>query len=199
MNVLVMCKAPVEGKVKTRLMTQYSAREAMQWHQAMASTVIERAQRLFSNVVVATDDVSHPFFRAFDVPLLSQGEGDLGERMIHVMRETCKPNEAVMFLGTDSPHMLNERLKQAQQTLQNHHVVLGAVEDGGYDLIAMRIPYVDMLKHIDWGTDKVLQQSVQKAEALALSYQILEPSFDVDTPDMLARAIKMGWNYREYP
>ncbi|MDQ6995564.1 MAG: TIGR04282 family arsenosugar biosynthesis glycosyltransferase [Mariprofundaceae bacterium] len=193
-KLIVMCKSPVKGKVKTRLMTTYSAQEAMQWHQAMATTVIQRAQRLFPKVMIAVDDVSHPFFTRFDAEICSQGEGDLGERMRHVMQQFCKQGEAVMFLGTDSPHMLDERLKQAEQALNTHDIVLGAVEDGGYDLIAMRQAYPDMLKGMDWGTEKVLAQSIEKAKRLALSYQLLDVSFDVDTPDMLSRAIKMGWH-----
>jgi len=192
-TLIVMCKAPVEGKVKTRLMVEYSAREAMQWHQAMATTVIQRAQRLFPNMVLAVDDESHPFFTRFDAPLCVQGKGGLGERMIRVMQQVCQQSDAVMFLGTDSPHMLDQRLKQAVQALQTHDVVWGAVEDGGYDLIAMSQPYPELFKGMDWGTEKVLAQSIKKASALGLSYHLLDVSFDVDTPDMLKRAIKMGW------
>jgi len=192
-TLIVMCKAPVEGKVKTRLMIEYSAQEAMQWHQAMATTVIQRAQRLFPNMVLAVDDESHPFFTRFDAPLCLQGKGGLGERMIRVMQQVCQQGDAVMFLGTDSPHMLDQRLKQAVQALQTHDVVWGAVEDGGYDLIAMRQPYPELFKGMDWGTEKVLAQSIKKASALGLSYHLLDVSFDVDTPDMLKRAIKMGW------
>ncbi|MDQ6973537.1 MAG: TIGR04282 family arsenosugar biosynthesis glycosyltransferase [Mariprofundaceae bacterium] len=192
-KLIVMCKAPIEGKVKTRLMVKYSAREAMQWHQAMATTVIQRAQRLCPHMVLAVDDVYHPFFTHFNSPLYLQGDGDLGERMIHVMQQVCQQDEAVMFLGTDSPHMLDQRLNQAVQALQSHDVVWGAVEDGGYDLIAMRQPYPDLFKNMHWGTEKVLAQSIKKATAMGLSYHLLEVSFDVDTPDMLKRAIKKGW------
>jgi len=191
---VVMCKAPVEGKVKTRLMTQYSAREAMQWHEAMASTVIERAKRLFSKVVIAVDDVEHPFFTPFDLPLLPQGGGDLGARMVRMMQKLSLTDGSVLFLGTDSPHMQDERLLQAVNALKTHDVVLGAVEDGGYDLIAMRQAYDVMLQGIDWGSDRVLQQSLDIAKLAGLSCRILDVSFDVDTPDMLARAMAAGWN-----
>jgi len=192
-HIIVMCKAPVQGKVKTRLMTTYSAQEAMQWHVAMATTVIHRAKRLFPNVVIAADDVTHPFFKSFALPLLTQGTGDLGDRMLRIMQQLCAQDDAVLFLGTDSPHMQDSRLLQAIEALQRHDVVLGAVEDGGYDLIAMRNPCAAMLDGIAWGTDQVLQQSIEKAVSLALSYHILSVSFDVDTPEMLQRAFNLGW------
>ena len=191
MQVVVMCKAPVEGKVKTRLMTHYSAAEAKAWHEAMATTVVARAQRVFSDVYVAVDDVTHPFFAAWDVPLLPQGAGDLGERMVRVMRGLGEGS--LMFLGTDSPHMQEQRLREAERSVQEVDVVLGAVEDGGYDLIAMRTPDAAMFSDIDWGSARVLQQSVARAASLGLSYRVLDASFDVDTPDMLARAWAEGW------
>jgi len=196
-QVVVMCKAPVEGKVKTRLMTQYSALEAMQWHEAMARTVIERAKRLFSKVLIAADDVEHPFFTPFDLPLLAQGGGDLGARMVRMMQKLELMHRPVLFLGTDSPHMQDERLFQAVNALKTDDVVLGAVEDGGYDLIAMRQAYDVMLQGIDWGSDRVLQQSLDAAKLADLSCRVLDVSFDVDTPDMLTRAMAVGWRRKD--
>jgi len=194
-QIIIMCKAPVQGQVKTRLMSQYSALEAMQWHQAMATTVIERAKRLFSKVIIAVDDVEHPFFASFDLPLLPQGSGNLGTRMIHIMQQ-LESEGGFLFLGTDSPHMQDERLRQAVEGLQTQDVVLGAVEDGGYDLIAMRQAYEGMLQGVDWGTEHVLQQSLALAHDAGLACKVLDVSFDVDTPDMLQRAIALGWRRR---
>ena len=117
--VIIMCKAPIEGKVKTRLMTAYTAKQAMQLHQAMAMTVIERAKRLFEHVWLAVDDVQHPFFKPFDLPLHAQGIGDLGERMSRLMLQAIQQgHENILFLGTDSPHMPDLRLMEAFEALK---------------------------------------------------------------------------------
>jgi len=194
--VIIMCKAPIEGKVKTRLMTVYSAKQAMQLHQAMATTVIERAKRLFEHVWLAVDDVQHPFFKPFDLPLHAQGIGDLGERMSRLMLQAIQQgHENILFLGTDSPHMPDLRLMEAFEALKNHDVVFGAVEDGGYDCIGMKGAHSELFLAIDWGTESVLKQSLRIAKQHHLQYCILEESFDVDTPDMLQRAQQMGWNF----
>ncbi|MDQ6955739.1 MAG: TIGR04282 family arsenosugar biosynthesis glycosyltransferase [Mariprofundaceae bacterium] len=193
--VIIMCKAPVEGKVKTRLMSKYTATEATAWHKAMATTVIERAKRLFQHIWLAADDISHPFFTSFEVPMYAQGEGNLGERMCFLMEQASQAGfEKLLFLGTDSPHMLDKRLLQASSALDDYDVLLGAVEDGGYDLIAINHTYPSLFSGISWGSEHVLQQSVAIAQKEDLHYLVLEESFDVDTPDMLIRAIRAGWN-----
>ncbi len=193
--VIIMCKAPVEGKVKTRLMSTYTAAEATAWHKAMATTVIERGKRLFHYVWLAADDISHPFFTSFEVPMYAQGEGSLGERMCSLMEQASQAGfEKLLFLGTDSPHMSDERLLQASSALDDCDIVLGAVDDGGYDLIAINHTYPALFSDISWGSEHVLQQSVAIAQKEGLHYLVLEESFDVDTPDMLMRAIRAGWN-----
>ena len=188
-HLIVMCKAPIAGRVKTRLTPIFSVEEAATIHKAMATTVIERAARLFSNVTIAADDVSHPFFKPFGLPVVEQGEGDLGARMNRLMLKTFDDGaEATMFLGTDSPHMGESRLQAAVEALSGSNVVLGPVEDGGYDLIAMSGPYHQLFDGIAWGSEQVLKQTIQQAENFNVSVALLDESFDLDTPESLERA-----------
>ena len=155
-RVIIMCKAPVPGRVKTRLMSRYSADQAAALHAAMATTVINRAVRLFEDVVIAADDVSHPFFAGFGLPVLAQGEGDLGERMDRQLEMAFSSSaEAALLLGTDSPHMPDARLIAAVDKLKDVDVVLGPVEDGGYDLVAMS-RLLSVFSDIEWSSGLVL-------------------------------------------
>lgn len=193
--LIIMCKAPVEGKVKTRLMAKYTAAQAMAWHQAMATTVIERAKRLFQHVWLAVDDTAHPFFKTFGLPLYAQGEGDLGERMAHLLKQASQHGyKKILFLGTDSPHMPDKRLLQVTSALNEYDVVLGAVEDGGYDLIAMNGAYPVLFSDIAWSSEHVLKQTLAIIQKQQLNCLVLEESFDVDTPEMLERAKHAGWH-----
>lgn len=188
-HAIIMCKAPVAGRVKTRLMPSYSAEEATTIHRAMAKTVIERTSRIFPDSCIATDDVSDPFFGQFDLPLVDQGEGDLGKRMSRLMSRAFGDGAgAVLFLGTDSPHMPESRLAEAIKMLDGHDAVIGPVEDGGYDLIAMGRPCPELFTAIDWGSERVLQQSRKRAEEASVSLALLDEGFDLDTPESLERA-----------
>jgi len=188
-HLIVMCKAPVSGLVKTRLSPPYSADEAAAIHQAMAETVIGRNSTMFSNSWVATDNVTHPFFERFDLPLVDQGEGDLGDRMARLTSKAfAEGASAVLIVGTDSPHMPDSRLTRAVEMLGSFDAVVGPVEDGGYDLIAMNDAYTDLFCEIQWGSGSVLGQTLQRANKSAISLGQLDISFDLDTPEDLERA-----------
>jgi len=194
LRAIIMCKAPVAGRVKTRLTPPYSADEATDIYRAMAETVIERTSSMFSNVCIASDDVSHPFFEPFGLNMIDQGEGDLGDRMSRLMQQTFNDGaDSVLFLGTDSPHMPNSRLKRAAALLANYDVVIGPVEDGGYDLIAMNQPYLELFNTIRWSSEHVLQETLQHVEKLDLKLKLLDMSYDLDTPESLHRAASI-WN-----
>lgn len=191
-NVIIMCKAPVAGRVKTRLIGTLTAENAAQLHARMAMAVIERARRLFGDIFIAADDPKHPFFSRFKVPLLSQGDGDLGVRMDRLMRQAFAGGaEAVLILGTDSPHMRDERLLEAYRQLRDHDVVIAPVEDGGYELIAMSAPY-PLFDHICWSSEQVLSQTLALAKDQGLRVALLEAGFDLDRPEDLERA---GWAF----
>jgi len=195
MRVIIMCKAPVAGRVKTRLMSAYSAEEAAAIHAAMARTVIDRARRLFDDVWLAADDPEHPFFQQSGVPLRRQVTGNLGQRMASEVRRTFRDGASgVLLLGTDSPHMADGRLLAAARFVDQYDVVVGPVEDGGYDLIAMRAPHTSLFRGVAWGTERVLAQTCAIAEQHALTLKALPESFDVDTPAMLERALQAGWS-----
>jgi rSAM/selenodomain-associated transferase 1 len=192
-QLFIMCKAPVAGEVKTRLLSRYSAEQAAGLYASMAETVIHRASRLFDHVCIAADDPTHPFFFAFDLPVCPQGDGDLGQRMSRLMcRAFADGADAEMFLGTDSPHMPDSRLLQTAKALQNHDMVIGPVEDGGYDLIAINSSQ-NVFDDITWSSGQVLEQTLSHIQRLGLSCLQLDVGFDIDYPEDIERAAQAGW------
>jgi len=195
---IVFCKAPVAGNVKTRLQPDFTPEQAADIHAAMASCVIDRTLRLFPQTWIAADDPYHPFFRRFDASVLPQGEGDLGMRMNRLAeRAIAYGARGVLLLGTDSPHMGAARLHCALRLLHQCDVVLGPVEDGGYDLLAMRADVKGLFQDIAWGTSAVLSETVNRISGLGLSCRCLSTGFDVDTPDDVARAVRTGFKLPE--
>lgn len=193
-RAIILCKAPVPGRVKTRLTPAYSATEAARLHAAMARTVIARARSLFTDVRLAADACDHPFFSQFGLPVVAQGPGSLGERLVRLCSGAFAAGEApVLFLGTDSPHMPTRRLTDAVRLLRSHDVVIGPVEDGGYDLIACRRCRPGIFEGIRWSSVHVLEDTLARIDAQGLSRALLGTSFDVDRAEDVARARSCGW------
>ncbi len=187
---IIFCKAPVVGRVKTRLQPDFTPEQAAAIHTAMARRVIARVLRLYSHAWLAADDPGHPFFRQFDMPLLIQGSGDLGDRMHRLARIAVDHGaRGVLLLGTDSPHMSTARLRYAVHYLSYYDVVLGPVEDGGYDLLAMRGCPGGIFRAVRWGTSFVLADTLDRASGLGLACRCLSTGFDVDTKADLDRML----------
>lgn len=194
MRVIIMCKAPVAGRVKTRLTPFFTPEDAARLHQSMAEVVICNTSALFSDTWIASDDISHPFFEQFKLRLIDQGEGDLGDRMSYLLQMAFRDGaDSVLFLGTDSPHTPASRLQSAVALLSHCDVVIGPVEDGGYDLIAMKRPYHELFSQIRWSSEHVLQETLQHVKHLHLKLKLLDMSYDLDTPESLHRAAPV-WN-----
>ncbi len=193
MIVIIMCKAPLPGKVKTRLAVEYGEEGAAALHQKMAEMVIRRVMDIFPIVWLAADDPSHPFFTQVPCHVVAQGEGDLGARMCRLMHQGFDEGaDAVLFLGTDSPHMPGLRLLEAQDALREYDVVIGPVEDGGYDLIGMAAPCDRLFYEIPWSSSHVFTSTLSRVAENELSVECLEVGFDIDTPEDFRRAFPEG-------
>ncbi len=191
---IVLCKAPRPGAVKTRLQPCFSPEQAANIHAAMARTFIANIARLFPFAWIAADDASDPFFSGFDLSVVSQGEGDLGERMARLLNLAISQGATgVLFTGTDSPHMSDARLLAAMRSLVCNDVVIGAVEDGGYDLIGIRGAHEGVFADIPWSTAEVVDATLCRLHELGLRYRLLSTGFDVDTPNDLTRLLRAGF------
>lgn len=193
-RAIILCKAPVAGAVKTRLIPAYTASQAAQLHVTMARTVAARLSSLFADTRVAADDVTHPFFASLHLPVMAQGEGDLGQRMARLSRQAFAESAGPLLLvGTDSPHMPASRLLAAMALAAEYEVVIGPVEDGGYDLIACRHHQPGLFAGVRWGSGRVLADTLARIETLGLSHTLLDCGFDIDRPEDVERARALGW------
>lgn len=198
MRVIILCKSPVAGKVKTRLMPEYSAEQAAAIHQKMAYAVLTKVCSIFDDAWLAVDDMNHGFFKSleqeFDVALHTQGTGNLGDRLAGLLKASFSlDDEPVLFLGTDSPHVDIQRYQDVESGLNDCDVVIGPVEDGGYDLIAISSFQPKLFQGIDWGSETVFAKTISAVNTLALSVKVLETSFDLDRAQDLQRAPPESW------
>lgn len=94
--------------------------------------------------------------------------------------------QEIVAIGADCPSVDAAVLDQAFDALRSHDVIIGPASDGGYYLIGMHSPRPEMFQDIDWGTPRVLEQSLDKFERLGLRVARLDTRPDVDEPVGLA-------------
>jgi len=120
------------------------------------------------------------------VEIIAQVEGDLGARMFsaahHLFEEALSP---VIILGTDAPTLPPSYIKDALLALRSHDVSLIPSEDGGYVLIGLQKPHEAVFKNIDWSTEKVHRQTLERARSSGLTVFETAPWYDVDEPEDL--------------
>src|SRR6185436_9582765 len=93
----------------------------------------------------------------------------------------------VVVLGGDSPDVPTEWIDEAFQKLTRYSAVLGPAGDGGYYLLGLSKFEPAIFENIDWGTDMVFQQSIQRLKSAGISYDLLPRWEDVDDLPALQR------------
>ena len=194
MDILaVFAKQPAPGKVKTRLAASLGSETAADVYRAFLEDLFERFRTIAEERVVAyTPDGARGFFERFagaGYGLVEQGDGDLGERMRRLFEKYLsrrqRPSQSgdarVVIIGSDSPTLPRERVQDAFALLAEHDVVLGPATDGGYYLIGCRRMIPELFEAIDWGTSKVLSQTIARLSETTRRLGLLDPWYDVDT------------------
>ena len=115
--------------------------------------------------------------------VVEQGSGSLGLRMQRQMLRGCREGAAaVVLIGSDLPALAAEDLLEAFRALQHSAMVLGPAGDGGYWLIGRRRATPQLFAGIDWGSDRVLAQTLRLAGQAGLATALLAERHDLDRP-----------------
>ncbi|WP_445366661.1 TIGR04282 family arsenosugar biosynthesis glycosyltransferase [Methylomonas sp. BW4-1] len=186
--MLIFCKAPIAGQVKTRLQPELTAEEAVAAHIKLTQMTLARTfqKRLCPVVLCCSPDSEHAFFQqcAKDYPLtLSRQHGiDLGERMHNALKDALSMYRHAVLMGCDCPSLTVNDLEQALLILHtDSDVVIAPAEDGGYVLIGLNTPQPNLFNDMTWGTDSVMAETRHHAKEMGLMLHELEPQWDVDS------------------
>jgi hypothetical protein len=97
---------------------------------------------------------------------------------------------AAIVIGSDLPHLPLTVLDAAVSAVRDggDRIVLGPAEDGGYYLIGMRDRHPELFDRIDWGSPRVLEQTLSIAAATGLEVRQLASWYDIDARGDLERA-----------
>jgi len=125
-----------------------------------------------------------------DFSLLPQRGDKFGERLYFAVEDLFKCGfDSVCLIDSDSPTVLAENFAEAVELLSASYdrVVLGPSDDGGYYLIGVKKPHRHLFKQIDWRTERVFNQTIQRANEMGVEVKLLPPGHDVDDDESLRR------------
>lgn len=181
-TVALFARYPTPGKAKTRLIPALGPEGAARVHRLLVERTLATVRA--SGLPFALHATGAPL-AAFakwlgpDVPLVEQGEGDLGARLTRV-------GAPAILLGADVPGLTPRHLTAAAKALDSGEVVIGPALDGGYYLLgfARRLPF--LFTTMPWGTASVLEETLARLRAQGIVPHLLDVLADCDRPADLA-------------
>src|SRR5205814_1787066 len=200
----VMTKAPLVGRVKTRLVPPLTPEEAAELNKcflrdtaAAISTACSRRPvgetARASAIAVYTPFGAESAYNDIlpdDFSLLPQRGDKFGERLYFAVEDLFKCGfDSVCLIDSDSPTVPAENFAEAVELLStsDDRIVLGPSDDGGYYLIGVKKPHRHLFEQVDWSTERVLNQTIQRATENGLEVKLLPSGYDVDDADSLRR------------
>jgi uncharacterized protein len=186
-----MAKASIAGAVKTRLVPPLTYAEAAELNTRCLADIAANIVAAAAAVPIQAYVAYHPAgCESFFDDLLPDGfkllrprEATIGRSLLHAARDLfCSGYGSVCLVNADSPTLPTEYLVEAVRRLQQpgDRVVLGPAVDGGYYLIGLKRFHARLFEEVDWSTERVYRQTLDRAEEIGLAVASLPQWYDVD-------------------
>ena len=198
MRVAVFARAPVPGRVKTRLASRLGAEGAARLHAQLVKRALATAvaARVGPVELWCFPDCAHPFFLQcrdeLDVALCEQQGEDLGERMAHAFERAFADGSALIVIGSDCPALSPSDLVAARDALRSADAAIAPAEDGGYVLVALKRRIERLFDSTAWGTGAVMAQARERLAKAGVVAVELATRWDVDRPVDYERLVREG-------
>jgi len=189
--IIIFAREPVAGQVKTRLIPALGAEGACHLYQQLLEHTLNTCIQadLADIQLCITPESNSTYFnnlsQARYFQLSRQTGNDLGTRMFNAMLSALNYYKKVILLGTDCPFLKADDLQQAIMALDNNDMVFSPAYDGGYVLVAAKTIKPDIFSDIDWGTERVMQQTRRCLTNTDLSWRELTTQYDIDIAEDL--------------
>lgn len=199
--VLLYAKAPVEGKVNTRLIADIGVQAATKLQYDLIHdrlSMLTDAKLCDVRLMCAPSQLAEDFLQCrkqYPVTLADQTGENLGERMFNGVEAALQQYNYCIVIGTDAPALDEVRIKQVIDALhEDNDVVIIPADDGGYVLIAMRQAYSFLFHDISWGSEEVMRQTRNRLNENNISFEELDSCWDVDRLEDYQRYLALHAN-----
>jgi len=180
-HLIVIAKAPIPGRVKTRLCPPCSPEDSASIAEASLADTLEAVRGVAGvRPVVALDGPAGEWLPPGIRVIPQRGRG-LAARIAAAFDDVGGPS---LLIGMDTPHVDVPRLAGACGRLAESGVdaVLGPALDGGWWALGLRRPDAGVFDGVPMSSDRTL--AVQRARLRTMGMRVadLAPMRDVDTP-----------------
>jgi uncharacterized protein len=179
--LIIFVRNPVSGKVKTRLAASVGNEKALLVYNYLLNHTKSITEKLPATVFVYYADYlnENDLWNGCEKRL--QSGTDLGERMKIAFEQLFNDGFTnVCIIGSDCYELTTEIINEAFKKLQNHKTVIGPAKDGGYYLLGMKYPLLDLFRNIEWSTNTVFIETLNKIKFQQLTMHLLPELNDID-------------------
>jgi glycosyltransferase A (GT-A) superfamily protein (DUF2064 family)/SAM-dependent methyltransferase len=179
-TVIVIAKEPVPGRVKTRLQTVYSPRQAASLAAASLADTLATVDAMELDArLLALEGVAGTWLPP-TFAVIGQAEGGLDARLQNAFdRAFAMASGPALLIGMDTPQVTPELLGG---DWHGADAVLGLCPDGGFWAVGLRRPVAGAFSGVAMSTDHTGADQLARLLSLGLNVHLLPRLRDVDTP-----------------
>jgi rSAM/selenodomain-associated transferase 1 len=179
-QLLVIAKAPVPGRVKTRLCPPCTPEQAAGIAAAALTDTITAACTFPATRHTLVIDGDYPPPAGWHT--VSQHGDGLGTRLANGFADTTMAGVPSLLIGMDTPQLASELLTEVAGGLDTADAVLGPALDGGWWALALRDPgHAWVLASVPMSTSRTGVDTADALRRLGLRVAIGPVLTDVDT------------------
>ena len=191
-TLVIMAKAPRAGRVKTRLAHSLPVEGVTELYRCLLDDTMALARSLSTvdaAILCPASDVEElaQLTQGSMNVVAQKGEGLVAGLTFVFAHFAATGRQRVIAFNSDSPHLPASILERAFETLNEHDLVVGPTEDGGYYLVGAKAPHPGLFDNDGMGTKNALEALLARARELQLSVGFTEPFYDIDVAGDLTR------------
>ena len=180
-----MARAPVPGRVKTRLQQAFTAAECAEIQEALIARTLRWALDVAPEATFLALDGPGLAYLPARVTTIAQVGEELGERLTNATAQAFRAGAGpLLVVGVDTRLTAAHAEAALAQLAAGADAVFGPALDGGYYLLALARPMPELftIDPAEWGGGRVLELSLAVAWAAGYRTALIHPERDLDTP-----------------
>jgi uncharacterized protein len=186
--VIMFVRSPEKGTVKTRLSAAMDEYAVLKLYRCFVLDLLRTLSRGAFDVRIcfypADAGETMRQWLGGGYAYMAQKGDDLGKRLeAAFLKAFADGFRKVVVIGSDSPDLSDELLKEALDSLDKEDAVIGPALDGGYYLIGFRAGRLlqEVFVGIEWGTPTVYASTMRVFTGHCYAVHVLPGWRDIDT------------------